>query len=161
MKSNYDSFGPYVAMTNEVHRFEKELIGIEGRIPSKMLENLPGAKLESYYDNYCHDLVIRLTHKVAFGDKVLKEEIDVPLTWWDHFKFDLNSWAWGWLVNKDHFFFTNIAKAITALKITPRFRAIPVMTQTSRNYCPHVSNGDNRPHVEFMLQRSLRENYHG
>lgn len=152
---------PYEKIPYQTYRFEKELMGIEGRIPRRILEDYKGIKLESYYDSYCQDLVVRLSQKVAFGDKMLKEEIGVPKTWWDHLKFDLNSWAWRWLVDKDHLFFTNIAKVIIALKLTPRFRTIPVVTQTLRNYCPHISNGDNRPHIEFMLHRSFGEDFHG
>lgn len=155
-------FTPY-DLTEQCQRykFNKERLGIMYRIPKSELEKLAGWEFESYLDERFRELILRATTQMSYGDKVVKEEFEVPLHWVDHLKFDINSWAWGWLVEKDHFFFTNIAKAITALKLTPRFRTIPVMSQTIRNYCPHIGVGDNRPHIEFMLQKSFGEDFHG
>lgn len=143
------------------YRFDKERLGRMCRIPERELDHLQGWEFESFLDERFHELVLQATIKLPYGDKVIKEELEVPLHWVDHLKFDINSWAWGWLVEKHHFFFTNIAKAITVLKLTPRFRTIPVMSQTIRNYCPHIGVGDNRPHIEFMLQKSFGEEFYG
>jgi hypothetical protein len=146
----------------EQHRFEKELFGIEQRISRRVLEDMPGWQLESYIDDFCQDLVIRATTKMPHGDKEVKESFQFPLTWWDHLKHTINNWAWGHTIGQ-HLFFNNIAKAIIALKITPRYKSTPVFTQVIKNYCPHLAGGDNRPHIDFMLQKPLRweELYHG
>ncbi len=134
--------------------FEREKMGIEGRISRRLLEKLPNWEVETYIDDFCRDLVIRATTSMLHGDREVKTEFQFPKTWWDHLKHAVNNWAWSHTIGQ-HLFFNNVAKAIIALKITPCYKNTPVMTHVVKNYCPHLGVGDNRPHLEFMMHKQL------
>lgn len=95
-----------------------------------------------------YELAFNLSNFIIHGKKEIKKSIDVPVSWIDHLKLDINLWARDYLL-KPKFFFTNIAKAITVLNLTPKFKKIETSIVYMR-YCPHVHASDTSCHVEFL-----------
>lgn len=126
--------------------FHKEQVGFSTRVSRK--DGLQGWMFDKYEEQAINELVYRVTNFMAYGYKEALEDADVPVTWVDHLKLDINVWATKYL-RTPHFFFTNIAKAINQLRLKPRFRKIVTKTNI-KNYCPHFNNNNSQDHVEFM-----------
>lgn len=144
-------------MPFERHVFERERLGIDFRLSQKEMETMKGWEIQHFEEDMGRSIVWRVQTTMAHGDKTVLKEERVPITWKDHLKLRLNIWS-KWRLSREHFFFTNIAKAIQALKLRPKFRTIPTSILI-KNYCPHIAVGDNRPHVEFMLHRQTEIDY--
>lgn len=140
-------------MTFERHVFERERMGIDFHLSQREMETMKGWEVARFEADMGRSIVWRVQTMMAHGDKTVLKEERVPVTWKDHLKFRLNVWS-KWRLSREHFFFTNIAKAVQALKLRPKFRTIPTSI-VIKNYCPHITVGDNRPHVEFMLHKQL------
>jgi hypothetical protein len=143
----------FETMPLERYLFEKERFGIDFRLSKRDKEAMKGWELERFEDDFSRSVVWRVTTLMAHGDRTVTATEDVPITWWDHVKYDINMWALDYL-KRPRFFFTNIAKAIAYLPITPKFRRIESSILVKR-FCPHVGVGDNRPHIEFMIGMPL------
>lgn len=135
----------------ERFKFDKEQLGLAFHLTKKQYEQMKGWEIEQYETDMGRDVVYRVTRLMAHGDRTITATEDVPVTWWDHIKYDINMWALDYLKHP-HFFFTNIAKAIAYLPITPKLRRIEKSILV-RRFCPHVGVGDNRPHIEFMMHK--------
>jgi len=92
-------------------------------------------------------LAFTLRNFMIHGSRNVLDHVVVPVSWLDHLKLDINLWAKKYLL-QSHLFFTNIARAITSLKLTPKFREIHTKI-TEMRYCPHLSS-DHRTHFEFL-----------
>lgn len=137
--------------TFEKHVFERERLGIDYRLSKRDMEAMKGWEMSRFEADMGRSIVWRVQTMMAHGDRTITATEDVPVTWWDHLKDDINLWALDHLKHTS-FFFTNIAKAIICLCITPKTRTIEKSILVKR-YCPHIAVGDNKPHVEFMLSR--------
>jgi len=139
------------ALPYERFKFDKEQLGISFRLTKKQFEEMKGWEIERYETDMGYEIVWRVTRLMAHGDRTITATEDVPVSWWDHLKLDINLWARNYLLNQ-HFFFTNIARAIAYLPIIPKFRQIEKSILVKR-FCPHVGESDNRPHIEFLMHK--------
>lgn len=136
--------------------FEKIIVALTKRYHISV-RDLNGWKLKAYQDEAVYgagaELAFELKNFIVHGKKEVKETVDVPVTWIDHLKLDLNKWANKHLINNP-FFFTNLAKAILTLKLEPKFKTIEKLT-TYMRYCPHVNTLDNSCHIEFLQFKNV------
>jgi len=141
----------------ERYRFEKERMAFTSSLSRRQMEEMRGWELHKYESDLGEQMVYTLTRMMAHGDRTVTATEDVPVTWWDHLKLDINLWAVNYLKHH-HFFFTNIARAIAYLPIVPKFRKIEKSILIKR-FCPHVGESDNRPHIEFLVHKPLNYGY--
>jgi hypothetical protein len=134
------------------HKFDKERIAFNIAIPERDLLIRDRWEIETYQDHVINALVYQLKAFIAHGRKEIKKSTDVPVTWWDHLKLTINIWTRKHLLS-EKLFFTNIAKAIMILNLTPKFKQISTYVEIKK-YCPHVGR-DDRYHVEFMMIEPL------
>jgi len=143
----------FETMPFERYTFENERISFTMALSKSDFERMKGWEFQRYEAEMGSQMVYRLSRLMAHGDKEVKSSEDVPVSWWDHLKLDINLWARHYII-EPHFFFTNIARAITRLRITPKFRKIKTSVLI-KNFCPHFDVGDNRPHIDFMMHKPL------
>jgi hypothetical protein len=140
-------------MPVEHYIFERERFTFSMALSKEQFESMKGWELNKYEADFGRQMVYRLTMLMAHGDRTVTATEDVPITWWDHLKLDVNLWALNY-IRKPHLFFTNIARAIVHLSITPKFRRIESSILVKR-FCPHVGVSDDRSHIEFLMHKPL------
>ena len=83
----------------ERFKFDKEQLGIAYMMTRQQLAKMKGWEIEQYETDRGREIVMRVTTLMAHGDRTVTATEDVPITWWDHLKLDVNLWARNYLLN--------------------------------------------------------------
>lgn len=98
------------------------------------------ANIRLFEDHAFPQLILQITTWILDGhktDRLVPTEIEVPKTWWDHWKLEHGP---KWLIRK----------------WPVEYKTISVTKEIHQHYvCPHISAKDERwPHIEWMYKAS-------